>query len=179
MYLLVFVSLALVGAFFHLVASRKELSAKRIVDVALLYWFGIAIGASGIFAFAGHTFRADQVAASIGWPAGNPFQQEVAFADLALGALGLGSLGAREDFWTATAVATAVMYWGDALGHIYQLLRYGNHQPGNSGPMLSALLLIPAVAIGLLAVHYRVAPNNSRQAPIGGPQNREFQDTSS
>ena len=37
----------------------------------------------------GHTFAADEVAESIGWPTGNPFQTEVAVANLAIGTLGI------------------------------------------------------------------------------------------
>lgn len=156
MFMLAFALIALAGAFLHLIASKRNRAPRRIVELLLLYWFAIAIGASGIFAFTGHMFRADQVAASIGWPAGNPFQQEVAFADLALGILGLACLAIRESFWTATALATAVMYWGDALLHAYQLLRYGNHHPGNAGAMLYGTTAIPAVTIALLLWHERV-----------------------
>jgi hypothetical protein len=150
LYLIVFAFLALFGALLHLIVSKRGRTPTRIIEIALLYWFVIAIGASGIFAFAGHTFRANRVAASIGWPAGNPFQQEVAFADLALGILGVACIAIRQNFWTATAVATAVMYWGDALDHAYQLLRYGNNHPGNSGAVLWGTTAIPTVTIALL-----------------------------
>lgn len=148
--MLVFAFVALVSASLHLIASKRDRAGRRAVETVLLYWFAIAIGASGVFAFAGHIFRASQVAASIGWPAGNPFQQEVAFADLALGILGLTCIAIRENFWTATALAAAVMYWGDAFGHAYQSIRHGNHHPGNSGAVLWGTVMIPAVAIALM-----------------------------
>jgi len=171
LYLTVFAILALLGAFLQLVLKRER-TTRRITEIVLLYWFAIAIGASGIFAFAGHTFRADQVAAGIGWPAGNPFQQEVAFADLALGVLGLACIAIRENFWTATAVATAVMYWGDALGHAYQLLHYGNHHPGNAGTVLWGTIAVPAVTIALLLWRARVLRDDASRdrARVGIPQ---------
>lgn len=155
MFTVVFVLMALGGAVVHLVCAKNR-GQKRIAEIFLLYWFAIAIGAAGVFEFAGHTFLADQVAASIGWPAGSPFQQEVAFADLALGVLGIGCVFRRENFWLATAIAAAVMYWGDALGHIVQIVRHGNHHPGNSGAVLWGNIAIPAVAICLLCIHARL-----------------------
>ena len=105
----------------------------------------------------GHTFLADRVAASIGWPAGNPFQQEVAIADLALGILGILCVRFRGNFWLAATVAATVMMWGDAIGHIVQIVRHGNRHPGNAGAILWTAILIPAVAIGLLSYRSHAA----------------------
>jgi hypothetical protein len=165
LYLIVFAIVALFGAFLHVIVSKGN-TAPRVIEIVLLYWFGIAIGASGIFAYVGHTFRANQVAASIGWPEGNPFQEEVAAADLAWGVLGLACIAIRENFWTATAVAAAVMYWGDAFVHVNQLVRYGNHHADNAGPILWGCLVIPAVAIGLLIIHSKFARTTRASSDI-------------
>ena len=45
------------------------------------------VGVPGIVGFSGHVFNADQVAESIGWPKGNPFQYEVGIANLSYGVL--------------------------------------------------------------------------------------------
>lgn len=169
MFAIVFAALALTGALLHLLFTKHGRSPKRVAEIVLLYWFAVAIGAAGIFEFAGHTFRASQVAASIGWPAGNPFQQEVAFADLALGVLGAVCVFVRGNFWTATTISTAVMDWGDALGHIDQIVRYGNHHPGNSGAVLWADILVPAVATGLLMLHSRLAHPGACDLPGDTP----------
>lgn len=166
MYLIVFAILAVFGAFLHLIVSKGRKTAPGVVEIVLLYWFAMAIGGGGIFAFVGHTFRANQVAVAIGWPAANPFQQEVAVADLALGILGLACIAIRQNFWTATAVAAAVMYWGHAFIHVYQLLRYGNRHTDNVGPILWGCVFIPAVAIGLLAVHFKFARPPRASRPI-------------
>ena len=42
-----------------------------------------------MFGFIGHTAFADRTAAYIGWLADNPFQTEVAVANLAIGVLGI------------------------------------------------------------------------------------------
>jgi len=83
MFTTVFAVLALTGALLHIAFSREGRAPDRLIEIFLVYWLAIAIGATGVFEFAGHMFRANQVAASIGWSPGSPFQQEVAFADLA------------------------------------------------------------------------------------------------
>jgi Family of unknown function (DUF6790) len=168
MFTIVFAALALTGALFHIAFSRtfrrERRSQGRVVETLLVYWFAIAIGAAGLFEFAGHTFRANQVAANIGWPPGSPFQQEVAFADLALGLLGIACIFLRDNFWLATAIAAAVMSWGDALGHTHQIIRYGNHHPGNSGAVLWGNIFIPAIAIVLLILRSRLARSGAGSA---------------
>jgi hypothetical protein len=67
---------------------------------------------SCVFSFLGHFFFADQVAESIGWAIGSPFQREVAFANLAEGILGLMCLKWRGSFWLATIVSYSIFFWG-------------------------------------------------------------------
>ncbi|MGH2774184.1 MAG: DUF6790 family protein [Actinomycetota bacterium] len=61
--------------------------------------------ASGLSGFFGHVFTPDAVAESIDWPKGSPFQQEIGFANLALGVLGLIAAGRRDGFREATVIA--------------------------------------------------------------------------
>lgn len=49
------------------------------------------------------------MAETIGWPTVSPFQREMAFANLALGMLGVGALRQRDGYRTATVLATAVL----------------------------------------------------------------------
>jgi hypothetical protein len=112
----------------------------------------------------GHAFVADEVAKQIGWPSGNPFQFEVAVANLSYGVLGLLCLHFRGLFWWATTIAYSVFLWGAAYGHVYELVVNNNHEPGNAGFVLYADIVTPLVLIGLLtALHYRV---RSRQAEV-------------
>ncbi len=70
---------------------RLDTSAKdRLwkIEVYLIYLFMLGVGASGLSGFFGHVFTPDAVAESIDWPKGSPFQQEMGFANLALGVLG-------------------------------------------------------------------------------------------
>ena len=76
-----------------------------VVESFLLWLLVIVVGVGSLYAFMGHTFAADDVARSIGWPPGSPFQFEVALHDLAIGVLGVLSFWLRGDFWIATVIA--------------------------------------------------------------------------
>jgi hypothetical protein len=94
------------------------------------------VGFGSLYAFMGHAFAADEVARSIGWPTGNPFQFEVALHDLAVGVLGALCFWLRGDFWSATVIAYAVFGVGAAYGHIRDIRLHHNYAPGNAGPVL-------------------------------------------
>ena len=89
MFSIIFLILALLGASAHLFLSRKPKTANRIISILLLYLLAINVGIGGLFGFMGHAFRADQVAQSIGWGPGSPFQFEIAVSNLAFGILGI------------------------------------------------------------------------------------------
>ncbi len=62
----------------------------------------------------------------------NPFQQEVAYANLAFAVLGLLCLFFRGNFWFATIIGASVWYLGNAYGHIKQISNLQNYFPGNA-----------------------------------------------
>ena len=113
------------------------------------------IGIGSIWAFIGHVFLANMVAAQIGWPAGSPFQFEVGIANLSYGILGILCLKFRDNFWTATVVAVSIFYWGAAYGHLLNIIQTGNLSPGNAGYALYGDFIIPLVLI-VLFVAYRM-----------------------
>ena len=86
---LIFFVLSFVAAGLHLYRDKQPRTGRRIAEILLLWLLVINVGLGGIWAFIGHTVFAEQVAESIGWPAGNPFQTEVAVANLAIGTLGI------------------------------------------------------------------------------------------
>jgi hypothetical protein len=102
------------------------------------------------------TIKADEVAESIGWPAGNPFQTEMAFANLSLGALGLLGAWQRGNVWIAAAVARAIFLLGAALVHIKELLQKGNCKPGNCGWVFVLDIVFPITDLGLLIGYQRL-----------------------
>ena len=91
-----------------------------------MYVLGVS-GAIGMFNVVTHTVFASDVAASIGWPAGNPFQTEVGFANLAIGIVGFACFW-RYDFWLPAVIAKSVFAWGAGLTHVLDIVRDG--KPG-------------------------------------------------
>ena len=153
---MIFVILAAIGlvlALLHLAMQRQPRTRQRIADVLLLYAFAFPIGLGGLVGFVGHTMRAGPVAASIGWPAGNPFQYEVAVANLAFGVLGILCLWFRRDgFWTATAIGWSVFMLGAAAVHLHQIHIGQPYAPENAGAILYFNVLAPVTILALLAI---------------------------
>ena len=126
-------------------------------EVYLIYLFMLGVAASGLSGFFGHVFTPDAVAESIGWPKGSPFQQEMGFANLALGVLGLVAAGRRDGFREATVIAVAVVGVGATVVHVADIVQEGNLAAGNSIQNIGNLLK-PALLIPLLIVSRRSEP---------------------
>jgi hypothetical protein len=133
-----------------LVLDKTITSRERRLEVFLIFLFALSVAGGGISNFVAHFFLADQIAGSIGWPAGSPFQLEVAFANLALGVLGLVAVGRCDGFREATVIAVTVFGVGATIVHLMDIAATGNLAPGNT--LQNALnLLKPALLIGFLA----------------------------
>ena len=141
----------------HIFISKKERTPSRIVEIYLIYIIAILIGINGIFAFMGHAFKADAVAHSIGWPAGSPFQFEIAIANLSYGILGILCIWLRANFWVATVLGHTAFSFGAAFGHIRDIIVNKNYAPNNAGPLLwIGDITIPLVTLILLFVYIRL-----------------------
>ena len=150
-----FVVLGIAGfllALIHVALQKQPRTRQRVADVLLQYAFAFPVGIGGIVGFIGHTMRAGPVAASIGWPAGNPFQYEVAVANLAFGVLGLLCLRFRGGFWTATAIGWSIFLLGAAVVHLHRIHIGQPYAPANAGPMLYFDIVAPAYVIALVAI---------------------------
>jgi hypothetical protein len=143
------------GTLIHLYLSVKPRSSERVIEVVLLYLLVVGAGAAGVLAFVSHAFFAAGTAASIGWPAGSPFQFEVAVADLSYGVLGLMCIRWRGPFWLATGVATSIAFLGCDYGHLYDALVNGNHAPNNYGVINVFEIVWPAAVLILLVPYMR------------------------
>jgi hypothetical protein len=137
-----FIVLALLGPMLHILFKKP---AEKAVKYKLFLKYGLfALTAlPGFYAYSGHAFVPNQIAAYIGWPAGSPFQFEVACANLAVGVLGLVSLWRGPDFWLATILGQGVFTWGAAYGHIQDIIVQHNYAPGNAGMVLYLDILVP------------------------------------
>lgn len=154
--------LVLVASAAHIGLMQRPRNASNVLGIVLSYIFVFIVALSGFVAFFGHTFKADDVAQQIGWPSGNPFQFEVAVANLAFGVLGLLTVWFRGNFWLATAIGYAVFMMGAGAVHVDQVIVSENHAPLNAGAtIILADLVVPVVLLVLVAVHRR----------LSGPQN--------
>lgn len=143
--------LSFIVAGVHIYRDRQSQTGKRIAEILLLWLLVINTGLGGLYAFMGHTFAANEVAESIGWPTDNPFQTEVAVANLAIGTLGILSYWIRGNFWTAAVIATSVWLLGAATIHVIEMVTAGNYNPGNAGVIFYMDIIGPLFLIVLLA----------------------------
>ena len=153
MFIVIFFLLSLITAGIVLVASKRLRSSRLgIVSTVLLSLLVVQVGLMGWLTAYAHVFRPIQTSASIGWQT-SPYEYEVGMADLTVGVLGVLCLFFRDNFWLATAIANAVWMWGDAIGHVRQMVEYNNHATNNAGLFLYAEFLTPLIILLLVAKH--------------------------
>ncbi|MBP9841876.1 MAG: hypothetical protein KBC64_05570 [Simkaniaceae bacterium] len=105
------------------------------------YLLLLSVGVQGIWAFIGHFFYSADVAKFFGWKSG-PFQQEVSFALLSYGVLGVMSYF-FESVWLGAILAITVFLFGAAYTHATDMIKRKNFSMGNAGPIFYLDLLIP------------------------------------
>lgn len=151
----IFISIAIIAAILNLFLSKTPKTLNRVFEVFLVWFLFIMVGIGCLWAFIGHVFMSNFVAASIGWPAGNPFQLEVGVANLSFGVLGLLCIKIRDNFLLATVISASIFLLGAGYIHITNIMQTGNLAPGNAGYALFIDILIPIVLIALL-IAYRL-----------------------
>jgi hypothetical protein len=153
---LFFLVLGLVLGAVHVYLDKHPRTKARVAGIFLLWFLVISVGLASISAFIAHTVFADTTAASIGWPAGNPFQSEVAVANLTVGILGILCYWMRGNFWIATAIGFSVWWLGDAVVHIRSIVVEANYAPNNAGVTFYLDILVPVILIALLVYYLHV-----------------------
>ncbi len=148
--------LPLVLAAAHVWLDERVRHQAQRYEVFFLYVLAVGVAGAGIGGFFAHAFLADEVAESIGWPPGNPFQTEVAFTNLALGTLGILAMNRRDGFRDATVIAVTIVAGGATITHVIDIVEMGNLAAGNTVQNL-ANVLRPAVLIWLLLAIRRTA----------------------
>ena len=159
---LFFVVLGLVVGAMHVYLDKQPRTKGRVAEIFLLWFLVISVGIGGVFAFIGHTVFADATAASIGWPAGNPFQSEVAVANLTVGILGILCYWIRGNFWVATVIGFSVWWLGDAVVHIREIVVAKNYAPNNAGVTFYLAIVFPVILIALLVYYLSMQKDTSR-----------------
>lgn len=135
--------LSLIIVFINLAMDMKETSGYEIT----FRWFVLfAFGMTSFYAFIMHTFFPSIASAAIGWQT-NPFEYEVGMANLAFAVIGISSFSASYGFRIATVTAASVWLWGDAIGHIRQMMVNHNYTVGNAGSWFWLDLILPVILI--------------------------------
>ena len=140
---------SILAAIISMALTDTVITLNFVISVFLLWLLVIGIGITGIIAFFGHIFKADEVAGKIGWPAGSPFQREIAFTNLGIGIAGVLCFFFRDDFWLAVIIVSSVFLTGAGIGHIYEQKKSENVSEYNTGTVVAYDLLMPAVLIVL------------------------------
>ena len=125
----------------------------------------LPLGIGSLYGFIMHAFFPVSTAALIGW-GNSPFQFEVAMANLGIGLIAVIAFRASYGFRLATVIAGACWLWGDALGHIYQMIAHQNFEIGNAGSWLWMDLVIPLALIFCL-VKMQFSFNYQKQSNPG------------
>ena len=156
---IVVILLAAAGAAFHLFFGRgNDVGRERIVEICLLYLLTVVWGFGAALLALPHILAPDYVAAYVDWPAGNPFQIELGFANLGRALLGILCIWFRGPFWIAPVVSNTVFGLGAGYVHVREIVEHANYSPGNAGPVLFVDIAIPLLAIVLLRHHLRGGP---------------------
>jgi len=114
----------------------------------------LPVGLQGIYTFVIHVFFPEESAENIGW-AVSPFQYEVGIADLTVGVLGVLAFWGNFSFRLAAAIAAIVWYWGDAIGHVRQMVVANNYAPGNAGPWFWTDVIVPMLLVVCLILVWK------------------------
>lgn len=133
--------------------NNEPLTGLIIIRTFLLSFLVISVGIGSIWAFIGHAFMSAMVARSIGWAAGSPFQLEVAFANLAIGILGILCYFFRDNFWVATVIVSSIFLLGAAYVHLINIISYSNYSAGNAGTIFFMDIIGPVILIILLILY--------------------------
>jgi hypothetical protein len=147
---LIYQVIVVVGAGLQWLLTAHPRSGHRLLELLLQWSLVVNVGVAGLFGFYAHTARAPQTAEVIGWPPGNPFQSEVAVANLAFGVLGILCIRLRGLWWWATVIGSGIFLLGAAVVHVQQIVETGNRAPGNAGVVLYWDILMPLVQLALL-----------------------------
>ena len=132
-----------------------------------LRWFVFwVLGIYGLHGFVFHFFFSEMTAKLIGWP-NSPFQDEVAYANLVFGVIGLvGFLRPDREYLRACILGFLVWFGCDGLGHVWQLFAQDDTAPFNAGTILYTDLLLPVLGVVLFIGSGRAAREAAAPRPV-------------
>ncbi len=130
--------------------NRQSNKSIPLAELSFRWLTLLPLGMTAIYAFIMHAFFPEFTAKTIGWT-NNPFQYEVAMANLGFGVMAILAFTASYGFRLATVIGNTCWLWGDATGHVYQMLVNHNFAIGNAGSWFWLDVLMPLLLIICLA----------------------------
>jgi hypothetical protein len=153
---LTFFVLGLAASALALWRRPKPWGFAVVLEALFAYFLLFSIGLANIYNFVLHVFFGKMTAAFIGWD-DSPFQQEVGFASLGMGLVGLLAFRGSFDMRLAAVVGPACFLWGAAGVHVHQMITAHNFAPGNAGVIFYSDILVPLAGFIFLWLQRRVA----------------------
>lgn len=144
---LFWVLLAVAGAW---IRTRHSPSRRAALATWQRWWAVAALGFGSLWMTFAFVLGPGTMADTIGFTR-SPFEFEIAFANLALAVMAFraASPKAASRERITIGLGAGMFLWGAAIGHLYQWFAKHDHQPGNTGGVLAADVLFPAVMIFL------------------------------
>ncbi|MFG2116366.1 DUF6790 family protein [Streptomyces sp. NPDC048718] len=133
-----------------MLSCRRRGPGRPAAEIWQRWWAVGALGFGSLWITVSFLADPEGMADAIGF-AHSPFQFEIAFANLGLAVLGFRGASASPRERLTSGLAAAAFLWGAAIGHVHQWFAHGDHAPGNTGGILAADILVPAVMIALAA----------------------------
>lgn len=155
LWVLLFPLLGAIIALIHIAKEKKTADTHRKIEIILMWQLVCGLGLSLLWGGIGHLLFADQVAQSIGWATGSPFQREVGMWDASIGIVGILCLKYRDNFWLATIIGGGLFLFGAGLGHVYEFIAHGDVSPNNIGGVLWVDLLFPILLAALYLIYHK------------------------
>ena len=145
-----------VGAF-HASRNREGRTKSETIAIFLKWWLALTVGVGSIVGAGYQVFDGAQIASEICFTRGDGgFQFENAMGDLAIGVAAFLCIWIRHPmFWAAVILIMSIQYFGDAYGHIYQMIENDNHCTDNTGLVLWLDFIMTVVSIGLFVAMRR------------------------
>lgn len=156
---LVLFILAIILILFNLLIRRKTTRRSSII----YRWITLLpLGIALLFAFFIHAFYADIAATTLGWDI-SPFQFEVAMANLGFGVVGVLAFFHSFGFRLANVIGSTCYLWGDAVGHIRDMILHHTFNPGPAGSWFVIDIIVPLI---LIICIIRLARGRKNVAPL-------------
>ena len=163
--------------FFPLVAAiisaahiyLKKYSGGTAMGNFLMWQLAVGFGLSLLWDGFGHLVFPNQVAESIGWPTGSPFQREVGMWDAAMGITGLLCLKFRDEFWIAMITGAGLFSIAAGLGHVWELVVQGDTAPNNAGAVMYMDIFFPVFLAALFLWYWKRKRDSTRSLAPSDP----------